>query len=70
MTTAALDGIVAVDFSRVLAGPYATMESLSLGYDTLRELRPGLIYCTITGFDRGGGSAPPGYDLLGQAVGG
>jgi crotonobetainyl-CoA:carnitine CoA-transferase CaiB-like acyl-CoA transferase len=149
MCTAALDGVVVVDFSRVLAGPYATMllgdfgadvikierptigddtrewgppydsdgvatyfnainrnkrsvvldltdpadvararelvagadivvenfrpgtmEKLGLGYDTLRTLRPDLIYCAITGFGRDGGADLPGYDLLVQAVGG
>jgi crotonobetainyl-CoA:carnitine CoA-transferase CaiB-like acyl-CoA transferase len=47
-----------------------TMERLGLGYDDLRALRPGLIYCSITGFGREGGAAMPGYDLLVQAVGG
>lgn len=149
MTPGALDGVVVVDFSRVLAGPYATMllgdfgadvikverpgvgddtrawgppydadgvatyfnainrnkrsitldlgtpagverardlvrtadivvenfrpgtmERLGLGYEDLRRLRPGLIYCSITGFGRDGGAALPGYDLLVQAVGG
>jgi crotonobetainyl-CoA:carnitine CoA-transferase CaiB-like acyl-CoA transferase len=149
MTAGALDGIVVVDFSRVLAGPYATMmlgdfgaevikierpdtgddtrhwgppfdssgtatyfnavnrnkrsvvldladpddqqrardlvagadvvvenfrvgtmEKLGLGYDTLRALRPELIYCSITGFGRADGAGLPGYDLLVQAVGG
>lgn len=147
--TGALDGIVVVDFSRVLAGPYATMllgdygadvikverpgagddtrswgppydsdggatyfnainrnkrsvaldlgsadgleraralvdtadivvenfrpgtmDRLGLGYDELSSRRPGLIYCSITGFGRGTGAALPGYDLLVQAVGG
>lgn len=149
MSGSALDGIVVVDFSRVLAGPYATMmlgdfgaevikverpgtgddtrswgppfgsdgvatyfnavnrnkrsvvldltdpgdvararelvagadivvenfrpgtmERLGLGYEDLRQLRPDLIYCAITGFGRDGGAALPGYDLLVQAVGG
>lgn len=149
MSRGALDGIVVVDFSRVLAGPYATMllgdygaevikverpgtgddtrawgppydsegvatyfnainrnkrsvsidlatpdgvakardlvatadivvenfrpglmERLGLGYDDLTKIRPGLIYCAITGFGRDGGAALPGYDLLVQAVGG
>ena len=47
-----------------------TMERLGLGYDDLRQIRPGLIYCSITGFGRDGGAALPGYDLLVQAVGG
>ena len=47
-----------------------TMEKLGLGYDTLREIQPDLIYCAITGFGRDGGASLPGYDLLVQAVGG
>ncbi|GAB06163.1 CoA transferase [Gordonia amarae] len=47
-----------------------TMEKLGLGYDDLAPLRPGLIYCSITGFGHHGGAALPGYDLLVQAVGG
>lgn len=47
-----------------------TMEKLGLGYDELSAIRPGLIYCAITGFGREGGAALPGYDLLVQAVGG
>jgi crotonobetainyl-CoA:carnitine CoA-transferase CaiB-like acyl-CoA transferase len=145
----ALDGIVVADFSRVLAGPYATMllgdlgaevikverpghgddtrswgppytgagmstyfagvnrnksvraidlgsdvgraqardlalsadvlvenfkpgalESMGLGYGSLASERPGLIYCSITGFGAGAGRDLPGYDLLVQAMGG
>lgn len=47
-----------------------TMEKLGLGYDRLREIKPDLIYCAITGFGRDGGADLPGYDLLVQAVGG
>ncbi|SIR94641.1 CaiB/BaiF CoA transferase family protein [Williamsia sterculiae] len=47
-----------------------TMERLGLGYDSLRERHPDLIYCSITGFGRAGGAHMPGYDLLLQAVGG
>ncbi|MDQ6729419.1 MAG: CoA transferase [Actinomycetota bacterium] len=45
------------------------MDDLGLGYETLRDANPGLIYCSITGFGTG---APqlPGYDLLVQALGG
>lgn len=45
-----------------------TMDRLGLGYDTLAEANPGLVYCSITGF--GGHNSLPGYDLLAQAVGG
>ncbi|WP_275572281.1 CaiB/BaiF CoA transferase family protein [Mycolicibacterium vanbaalenii] len=48
----------------------STMERLGLGYEDLRAVRPDVIYCSITGFGRGGGAALPGYDLLVQAVGG
>jgi formyl-CoA transferase len=41
-----------------------------LGYDDLRELNPGLVYCSITGFGSRAGSAMAGYDFLVQAVGG
>ncbi|WP_016881360.1 MULTISPECIES: CaiB/BaiF CoA transferase family protein [unclassified Rhodococcus (in: high G+C Gram-positive bacteria)] len=46
------------------------MDKLGLGYEVLRELNPGLVYCSITGFGRDGGSHLRGYDLLLQAVGG
>ncbi|WP_406349320.1 CoA transferase [Streptomyces sp. NBC_00144] len=47
-----------------------TMERLGLGYETLRERNPGLVYCSVTGFGTEGGAALPGYDLLVQAMGG
>jgi crotonobetainyl-CoA:carnitine CoA-transferase CaiB-like acyl-CoA transferase len=47
------------------------MDRLGLGYETLRQTNPRLIYCAITGF---GPSGPyihrPGYDTLGQAMSG
>jgi crotonobetainyl-CoA:carnitine CoA-transferase CaiB-like acyl-CoA transferase len=46
------------------------MERLGLGYEDLRAANPALVYCSITGFGRGGGAALPGYDLLVQALGG
>src|SRR5258706_10516994 len=46
------------------------MDRLGLGYDDLAVANAGLIYCSVTGFGRGGGAALPGYDLLIQAVGG
>lgn len=148
MTDASLDGIVIADFSRVLAGPYATMllgdlgaevvkverpetgddtrswgppwaegqatyfagvnrnkrsqvidlrtadgvrqaralvagadvlvenfrpgtmDRLGLGYDRLSAERPGLVYCSVSGFGSGPGADLAGYDLLVQAVGG
>lgn len=47
-----------------------TMDQLGLGYREVSADRPGLIYCSITGFGTGGGASLPGYDLLVQAVGG
>ncbi len=47
-----------------------TMRRLGLGYDELRLLNPGLVYCSISGFGAAGGAALPGYDLLVQAMGG
>jgi crotonobetainyl-CoA:carnitine CoA-transferase CaiB-like acyl-CoA transferase len=46
------------------------MESLGLGYETLHEIYPRLVYCSITGFGDGEGARLPGYDLLVQALGG
>ncbi len=46
------------------------MERHGLGYDDLRPVNPGLVYCSITGFGRGPGAALAGYDLLVQALGG
>jgi formyl-CoA transferase len=48
-----------------------TMERLGLGYDLLRELNPRLIYASISGFGRTGPYRDrPGYDIIGQAMGG
>ncbi|MGH9061990.1 MAG: CaiB/BaiF CoA transferase family protein, partial [Acidimicrobiales bacterium] len=41
-----------------------------LGYDSVREANPGLVYCSVTGFGSGAGAGLPGYDLLVQAMGG
>ena len=43
------------------------LERLGLGYETLRELNPGLVYCSITGFGPGKDEERPGYDFLIQA---
>jgi len=47
-----------------------TLDRLGLGYDRARELNPGLVYCSVTGFGSGVGADLPGYDFLVQAVGG
>ncbi|MDQ0137753.1 crotonobetainyl-CoA:carnitine CoA-transferase CaiB-like acyl-CoA transferase [Neorhizobium galegae] len=47
------------------------MERFGLGYQDLRKLRPDLIYCAISGYDRGGEEAArPGYDLVVQGEAG
>jgi len=48
----------------------SVMDRFGLGYDDLAEENPSVIYCSITGFGRGGGAGMPGYDLLVQALGG
>ncbi|MBR7839689.1 CoA transferase, partial [Actinospica durhamensis] len=47
-----------------------TMDRYGLGYEQVRELNPGVVYCSITGFGPGAGAGLPGYDLIVQAVGG
>lgn len=48
-----------------------TMEKLGLGYDELKELNPGLIYASISGFGLEGPAASrPCYDVVAQAMGG
>jgi crotonobetainyl-CoA:carnitine CoA-transferase CaiB-like acyl-CoA transferase len=46
------------------------LEGMGLGYGELSRERPGLIYCSISGFGSGEGRDLPGYDLLVQAMGG
>jgi crotonobetainyl-CoA:carnitine CoA-transferase CaiB-like acyl-CoA transferase len=51
------------------------MERWGLGYDTLRELNPGIVYATISGFGHPSVAASPywqhpAYDITVQALGG
>jgi len=47
------------------------LRKYGLDYDSLKELNPALIYCSITGFGQTGPYASrPGYDFLMQGMGG
>ncbi len=48
-----------------------TMEKLGLGYETLKALNPGIIYCEISGFGRTGPYRDRGgFDLIAQGMSG
>ena len=48
-----------------------TMESFGFGYDTVQQLNPQLIFCSISGFGHTGPKSDlPGYDLIIQGEGG
>lgn len=48
-----------------------TMERFGLGYSTLYELNPRIVYCSITGFGETGPDRDlPGYDFIIQAMSG
>jgi formyl-CoA transferase len=48
-----------------------TMEKFGLGYEELRRINPGLIYCCISGFGRTGPYADKGgFDLIAQGMSG
>ncbi|HEX5768503.1 MAG TPA: CoA transferase [Burkholderiales bacterium] len=48
-----------------------TMEKLGLGYQTLKNVNPALIYCSISGYGRTGPYADKGgYDLIAQGMSG
>ncbi len=48
-----------------------TMERLGIGYATLKEIHPQLIYCTVKGFGTTGPWAPTkSFDMVAQAAGG
>ena len=48
-----------------------TMEKFGLGYEQLKQMNPGLIYCSISGFGRTGPYADKGgFDLIAQGMSG
>jgi formyl-CoA transferase len=48
-----------------------TMEKFGLGYETLKQLNPGLIYCAISGYGRTGPYGEKGgFDLIAQGMSG
>jgi len=48
-----------------------TMQRLGVGYEALKEINPGLIYCEISGFGRTGPWAEQGgFDLVAQGMSG
>ena len=48
-----------------------TMDNLGIGYDTLRQINPKLVYCAISGFGRTGPYATRGgFDLIAQGMSG
>ncbi len=48
-----------------------TLEKRGLGYDSIRELNPKIVYCSISGFGQKGPYRDlPGYDTVGQAISG
>lgn len=46
------------------------MTKLGFNFEEAKKMRPGIIYCSITGFGSGKGAKLAGYDLLVQALGG
>ena len=47
------------------------MERLDLGYDKLKQIKPDLVYCAISGYGRSGPNVHvPGYDPVAQAESG
>jgi formyl-CoA transferase len=48
-----------------------TLEKMGLGYEAIKEINPGIIYCAITGFGQHGPyKDKPGYDFMIQGMGG
>lgn len=50
--------------------PPETAAKFGLDYESVKAIKPDVVYCSITGFGSGLGAQLPGYDLLVQAMGG
>ena len=50
--------------------PAANAKKLGLDYDSVKQINPNVIFCSISGFGTKAGAEIPGYDLLVQAMGG
>jgi crotonobetainyl-CoA:carnitine CoA-transferase CaiB-like acyl-CoA transferase len=62
-----------VEKSQVILENYrpGTMEKLGVGYETIKARNPDIIYASISGFGHFGPYKDlPGYDIIGQAMGG
>jgi formyl-CoA transferase len=47
------------------------LQRYGLAYEDVREVNPGIVYCSVTGFGQSGPySARPGYDFIFQGIGG
>ena len=50
---------------------FGGLDKLGLGYEDIRKVKPDIIYCSISGYDRTGPEAKrPGYDLVVQGEAG
>lgn len=50
---------------------YGGVEKMGLGYEQIRAIKPDIIYCSVSGYDRHGPEAArPGYDLVIQGEAG
>ncbi|HRN59486.1 MAG TPA: CoA transferase, partial [Chiayiivirga sp.] len=50
---------------------FGGLKKFGLDYDSLRDINPRLVYCSVTGFGHTGPYADrPGYDFVAQAMGG
>ncbi|MBR1456696.1 MAG: CoA transferase [Oscillospiraceae bacterium] len=55
----------------VESGRPGVMDKLGLGYETLHEINPKAVYCSVSAFGQNGPySRKPGYDLIAQAMSG